>query len=113
MASFGELSAVASSILASKIFGTVCDTLLKNDVFPLVEFQGHAPTNWHISGMLPSAAPGSQTPNDCYGFAAIWCFTRERPLMSKRRFHLMMAPGVRPYSFNVGTAAYNVLKVLA
>ena len=35
MSSFGELSAAASSTLASKTFGTVCDTLLKKYVFPL------------------------------------------------------------------------------
>ena len=34
-ASFRALSGVASSTLASKTFGAVCDTLLKNDVFPL------------------------------------------------------------------------------
>ena len=36
----------------------------------------------------------------------VWCFTRERPFMSKRPLHLMMAPGVRPYSFNVGSVAH-------
>ena len=43
MASFGELSAVASSTLASKIFGTVCDTLLKKHVFPLSGISGSCP----------------------------------------------------------------------